>query len=217
MKGIFLTIEGLDGAGKTTQLGLLRDWFWEKGYDPLFTREPGGTRLGDGVRELLLSREYTGLVPLTEAFLYAASRAQLVAEVIVPALKAGRPVVCDRFVDSSIAYQGYGRGLPRDFLEGINRRATGDLEPHLTLLLDLNPALRLRRLAQEGVPRDRLEVEGDAFYTRVREGYLSLARENPRRIKVISAQQSVQAVHGQIVQQVVELFRKRTPCPKRRF
>ncbi len=215
MKGIFLTIEGLDGAGKTTQLELLRDWFRKRGYDPLFTREPGGTRVGDGVRELLLNRDYTGLVPLAEAFLYSASRAQLVAEVIVPALLAGRIVVCDRFVDSSIAYQGYGRGLPRDFVEGINRRATGDLKPHLTLLLDLEPGLRLERLEQQGEPpRDRLEVEGDAFYTRVREGYLELARENPRRIRVISARQSIMAVHGQIVQYVAEFLSGSAPRPR---
>ena len=207
MKGLFLTIEGLDGAGKTTQLELLRNWFRGQGYNPLFTREPGGTRVGNGIRELLLSRAYTGLVPMAEALLYSASRAQLVAEVIMPALSGGRIVVCDRFVDSSIAYQAYGRGLPLDFIAGINRRATGDLEPDLTLLLDLEPGLRLGRLEQQGEPpRDRVEVEGDAFYTRVREGYLDLARENPERIKLIAAQQSVQAVHGQIVERVAELL-----------
>lgn len=215
MKGIFLTLEGLDGAGKTTQLGLLRHWFREGGHDPLFTREPGGTRVGDGVRELLLSRDYTGLVPVAEALLYSASRAQLVAEVIVPALMDNRTVVCDRFVDSSIAYQGYGRGISREFIENINRWATGALEPNLTLLLDLEPGLRLERLGRQGEPpRDRLEVEGDAFYSRVREGYLELAQENPRRIKVISAQQSVMAVHGQIVQYVEELLSKIVSRPQ---
>ncbi|HHW91706.1 MAG TPA: dTMP kinase [Firmicutes bacterium] len=207
MKGIFLTIEGLDGAGKTTQVKLLQDWFREQGYDPLFTREPGGTKAGDVIRNLLLSREYTGLTSVAEALLYVASRAQLVAEVIRPALAQGRLVVCDRFVDSSIAYQAYGRGLPRDFVEEINRLATGGLLPRLTILLDLEPALREERLNRQGRPaRDRLEAENGAFYTRVREGYLALARENRDRIKLIPARHSIEEVHRQVLEHITRIL-----------
>jgi len=207
MKGLFLTIEGLDGAGKTTQVKLLQEWFRKQGYDPLFTREPGGTRAGDAIRNLLLNREYTGLVPVAEALLYAASRAQLVAEVIRPALARGRLVVCDRFVDSSIAYQAYGRGLPRAFVEEINRQATGGLKPRLTILLDLEPDLREERLRGQGrQARDRLEAETGDFYTRVREGYLALARENRDRIKVIPARQSIEEVHRQVLEHITKIL-----------
>ncbi|HHY36421.1 MAG TPA: dTMP kinase [Firmicutes bacterium] len=207
MKGLFLTIEGLDGAGKTTQVKLLQEWFRKQGYDPLFTREPGGTRAGDAIRNLLLNREYTGLVPVAEALLYAASRAQLVAEVIRPALARGRLVVCDRFVDSSIAYQAYGRGLPRAFVEEINRQATGGLKPRLTILLDLEPDLREERLRGQGRQAwDRLEAETGDFYTRVREGYLALARENRDRIKVIPARQSIEEVHRQVLEHITKIL-----------
>jgi len=203
MKGYFITIEGPDGAGKTTQIKLLRDYLVDKGYEVVMTREPGGTPLAEKIRNLLLDPASGKVYPTTEALLYAASRAQHVAEVILPALQAGKIVLCDRFVDSSIVYQGLGRGLDPQAIIKVNLFATQGLTPHLTILLDLTPEEGLARLVkrnrEEHQELDRLEQESLDFYRKVRQGYLDLVKENPARFEVIEASDSIENINRQII------------------
>jgi len=182
-KGCFIVFEGIDGSGKTTQAGLLAAALGGRGVRVVLTREPGGTALGDGLRKLLLYSP-GDIDPGAEALLYAAARAQLVAQSIRPALAGGAVVISDRYADSTLAYQGAGRGLSGDFLERINSFACRGLRPDLVLLLDLDPALALSRL---GRPADRLEGEGEGFLRRVRQGYLELAGRDPGRYLVLDA------------------------------
>ncbi|MFC4426043.1 dTMP kinase [Deinococcus navajonensis] len=188
MKPLFITFEGPEGAGKSTQVTRLAAALAGAGVPHLLTREPGGTPLGTTVREVLLDPALT-IDPFPEFLLYSASRAQLVAEVIRPALKRGETVVCDRYSDSSLAYQGAGRGLPEALLRDLTREATGGLRPDLTVLLDLDPAVGLQRAAARGQP-DRLEQADLAFHTRVRQGFLALAAEEPARFLVLDATQT---------------------------
>lgn len=201
MKGVFITFEGPDGAGKTTQLNLLANYLQQGGYKVLSTREPGGTPLAEGIRGLLLSPWGEEIYGLTEVFLYAASRVQHVREKILPALAEGKVVLCDRFTDSTLAYQGYGRGIELELLYRLNDLATGGLKPAVTLLLDLPPEEGLRRAkkGKEGIVRDRLEQEALAFHHRVRQGFLDLARQEPERIKVIDARQPVEKVFAEVL------------------
>ncbi|MCG0277356.1 MAG: dTMP kinase [Thermanaeromonas sp.] len=201
MKGIFITFEGPDGAGKTTQLNLLADYLRKAGHRVLSTREPGGTPLAEEIRGLLLSPWVEEIHGLTEVFLYAASRVQHVREKILPALAEGKIVLCDRFTDSTLAYQGYGRGIELDFLRKLNYLATGGLKPALTLLLDLPPEEGLCRgkKGKEGTARDRLELQDLDFHRRVREGFLELARQEPERIRVIDARQPVEKVFAEVL------------------
>ncbi len=166
MQGRFITFEGPEGAGKSTQLGLLGEWMKRGGLPVRTTREPGGTALGAGIREILLAPQGGEVSPLAELFLYEADRAQHIQEVIRPALAAGEHVLCDRFFDSTTAYQAYGRGLPAELVEELNARATGGLVPDLTILLDISPSEGLRR-ARGGVSGDRLEGEGEVAAERV--------------------------------------------------
>jgi dTMP kinase len=185
--GLFITFEGGEGCGKTTQLQALASALRAAGYEPVEARDPGGTAIGDRVRQLLLDGAHARMASVTELFLYEASRAQLVREVIRPALAAGRPVLCDRFTDSSLAYQGYGRGLDLALIRQLNALATDGLCPELTLLLDLDPALGLARVRQrlgEAGP-DRLEREQLVFHQRVRAGFVALARQDAARILVL--------------------------------
>jgi len=203
-----VTLEGPEGAGKTTQGRLLVEHLRAQGYDVLWVREPGGTALGERIRALLLDPQFREMSPRTEMLLFAASRAQLVDEVIEPALRQGRLVVCDRYVDASLAYQGVGRRLGVDLVRSVNDAATRGLRPDLTLLLDIDPASGLRRARAEtesGGGGDRLEQEGLAFHIRVREGFLALARNEPQRIRVIDARGSVEDVQRE-VRQVVDRF-----------
>lgn len=185
--GLFISFEGPEGAGKSTQLARLSARLAEAGAAHVVTREPGGTGLGTRVREVLLDPALA-VDPLPEFLLYSASRAQLVREVIRPALGRGETVLCDRYADSSLAYQGFGRGLDRAFLAGLTREVTGGLTPDLTVLLDLDPALGLARAAARGRP-DRLEGADLAFHTRLREGFLALVRAEPGRFLVLDARQ----------------------------
>ena len=185
MPGLFVTFEGGEGTGKSTQIERLAALLRTRGLDPLVTREPGGTPIGERVRDLLLDVDRRP-TPATEVFLLEASRAELVATVVRPALEAGRDVLCDRFDDSTLAYQGGGRGLEADTLAALNRFATGGLRPDLTLLLDLDPAVGLRRRSGAG-EANRLDREPEAFHRRVRERYLELARREPERIVVLDA------------------------------
>ena len=172
---MFLTVEGIEGSGKSTLLGGLADRLRSRGREIFVTREPGGTPVGDAIRALFLDRSVS-IAPLTEALLVNAARAQHVADRIRPELAAGHIVLCDRFVDSTLAYQGYGRGVDLQVLHGLCDAATGGLEPDLTFVLDLSVETSRRRTGSRGGPVDRLEAENDGFHQRVRDGFLELAR-----------------------------------------
>ena len=194
-RGWFITIEGPDGAGKTTQVERLADHLRASGLDVLLTREPGGTWLGEQLREVLLARTGSAAPTdaLTDAFLFNAARRQLVSEVIEPALMAGRTVLCARFADSTLAYQGYGAGIPLDQLRALEAVATGGLRPDLTVVLDLPVEMGLTRKAPGDV--NRFEAEFDlAFHRRVRQGFIALAVAEPTRFAVVDATRSPEDV-----------------------
>lgn len=191
--GVFITFEGGEGCGKSTQLAMLADRFEEAGLMTEVLREPGGTRLGELVRDLLLDPSHGELDARAELLLYEASRAQLVAERIVPALSIGSVVLCDRFMDSTVAYQGHGRGLELDEVTQLNEIATAGVTPDLTILLDIDPALGLERATEVGT--DRLESEDMAFHARVRDGFLRLAAGEPGRIVTVDANGTPDEVH----------------------
>lgn len=197
-RGKLIAFEGPDGAGKTTQVMLTADALREEGHRVVVAREPGGTRLSEAIRRLLLDTEFKEMAPLTEALLYTAARAQLVSELLLPALDGGCIVLCDRFVDSSLAYQGYGRGLEVELLQRINAPAIRGIGSFLTILLDLDPEEGLRR-ASRCRKEDRLEQECLGFHRRVREGYLALARRYPERIKVVRSDRDVGAVQAEVM------------------
>jgi dTMP kinase len=182
-KGFFISLEGPDGAGKTTQLTRLGEKAAGWGIDILYTREPGGTAVGDAVRQILLDPAYSEMVPLTEVFLYAAARAQLHHQVLAPALAAGRLILCDRFIDSTLAYQVYGGQMDYEFVLQANLRAIHGRVPDITFILDVDPACGLAR--RDGRIADRMEQKPLEFHERVRNGFLSLARIFPERIVVI--------------------------------
>ena len=193
---LFVTLEGPEGAGKTTQLARLETRLRAAGRAVTVTREPGGTPLGTRVREVVLDPA-VDIEPLGEFLLYSASRAQLVCEVLRPALERGETVLCDRYADSSLAYQGAGRGLPWPLLRQITDEVTGGLVPGLTVLLDLDPALGLERAARRGQP-DRLERADLDFHRRVRQGFLDLARAETRRFLVLDATRSADDLEADI-------------------
>lgn len=195
-RGLFITLEGPEGSGKTTQATLLHEWLLAEGYAVLRTREPGGTRIGEHVRAVLHDPAHTEMAAQAEILLYSAARAQLVAEVIRPALAQGRLVLCDRYFDSTYAYQGYGRGLSLDALREITRFATGGLTPDVTLYLDLAPEVGLQRRVQGGGEINRLDRETLAFHQRVRAGYLELARQEPARWVQVDAGGAVAEVQA---------------------
>ncbi|MCM8901861.1 dTMP kinase [Caldicoprobacter algeriensis] len=198
MAGIFITFEGPDGAGKTTQVKLLERHLRQKGYDVLVTREPGGTPVGEEIRKILLNRSYKDMDAVTEMYLYAASRAQHVRRVIKPALDEGKMVLCDRFVDSSVAYQGFGRGLGMDVVEAVNRYALGGIVPDLTLFLNIRPEDALARGRIRSEELDRLESEELEFHRRVYQGFLVLQKKYTERIKEVDASRSVDEVFEQV-------------------
>lgn len=208
--GKLITFEGPDGAGKTTQIGLTAQALEQSGYAVVRTREPGGTRLSEAIRQLLLDPCHREMCAVTEAMLYTGARAQLVSEVILPALVAGKVVLCDRFVDSSLAYQGYGRGLDLEMLRVANGFALNKLGTFRTILLDLPPEEGLERSAGE-TERDRLEQESLNFHQRVREGYHFLARTCPERIKVVDASMDPKLVQEQIAEHVMAYLTGRDP------
>ncbi|MBI2956270.1 MAG: dTMP kinase [Acidobacteria bacterium] len=213
-RGLFFTCEGIDGCGKTTQLNLLARYLRRLRLPFLLTREPGGTELGERIRKILLSGASTGMEPRTELLLMFASRAEHVARVIRPALEAGRVVLCDRFTDASLAYQGYGRGLDLAFIRQLHLFACQGLKPHLTFVLDINPRTSLRRARRRNTTarreEGRFERETLAFYRRVRRGYRALARLEPRRVKLIRGEDSPAVVHQKVVAHARRLLARLT-------
>jgi dTMP kinase len=188
-RGIFITLEGIEGSGKTTQVERLRELLLENGHEVLVTREPGGSPIGEKIRDILLDTSHKEMAPLTELLLYEASRCQHVYEVIRPALEAGKVVICDRFYDASTAYQGHARGIGIEKVKNLNLVATDGQKADLTIVLDLPVTDGLRRLGQN---LDRIEGETVGFHERVRQGYLELAGSEPARVKVIDATGSVE-------------------------
>lgn len=196
-RGIFITFEGPDGSGKSTQIKQLKSYLTEKGMDVFLTREPGGTEIGEKIRHLILDIGNHEMDPLTEALLYAASRAQHVAQAIRPALEQGSMVICDRFMDSSIVYQGIGRRLGTQ-VRTVNEIAVAGIEPDLTFLLLVDPIEGKRRISDG--PLDRLEREGMDYYQAVYDGYLQLAKECPSRIVVIDGTKTIEDIQQEIRQ-----------------
>lgn len=193
-KGLFITFEGVDGCGKTTQINLLDEYLKQKGYKTLLTREPGAKGLGVKLREILLN--YDGEVsPKCESFLFLADRAQHVDCIIKPALEAGVVVLCDRHTDSTAAYQGYGRGLDLEEIHRLNHIATGGLKPDLTFVFDIDAETSQIRVGKE---KDRMEAAGIEFFERVRQGFLEIAKSEPERVQVIDASQTIEEIHKQI-------------------
>ncbi|HEX9614917.1 MAG TPA: dTMP kinase [Bacteroidota bacterium] len=206
---MFITFEGLDLSGKSTQAELLAQRLTREGYNVLFVREPGGTEIGEKIRSILLDNRTEGMSEITEVFLFSASRAQLVLDVIRPALDAGTIVVCDRFYDSTTAYQGWGRQIPLDAIEAINRTATGGLAPALTVFLDVSLDKLERRMKVRRAGKDRMELNGRPFYERVRNGYLAIAGRE-KRVLVVDGMQSVEDLEQQIWRQVEPRLARKT-------
>ncbi len=202
-QGLFITLEGMDGAGKSTQIAAIQRLLKEKGQEVIVTREPGGTVISEKIREIILDRENTEMEPMTEALLYAAARAQHVAQVIRPALEQGTHVVCDRFMDSSIAYQGYGRGLG-DSVSIINAYAAAGCVPDITFFLRLDPDAGKERIQES--PLDRMELEAMDFQQRVFHGYEELALQFPERIVTIDASEEISAVSAKIKEHIERLL-----------
>jgi dTMP kinase len=206
MRGFFVTFEGGEGSGKTTQLKALLGHLRSVGRDVVETRDPGGTAIGNQIRGLLLDGENARMDSLTELLLYEASRAQLVQEVVQPVLAAGQILLCDRFTDSTVAYQGYGRGLDLDLIERLNASAARGIRPDLTFFLDLDPVVGLervkRRLTPSRASRDRLEDEALAFHERVRQGFRALAAREPERVIALDAVQSLSELAAEIRRRV---------------
>ncbi|HCJ09492.1 MAG: dTMP kinase [Lachnospiraceae bacterium] len=205
MEGIFITMEGPDGSGKTTQIDLLKKYLEKKGYDIVIAREPGGTVIGEAIRKIILNPEYEEMGHMTELLLYASARAQLVNQVIKPALAEGKAVICDRFVESSAVYQGIGRGLGVDTVYEVNNYALGDVQPKLTIFMDLDAEEGIKRKKQQA-ELDRMEKEDLSFHKRVVDGYRQLARLYPERIVPIDATLPIDTIHSMIVEEVEHRF-----------
>ena len=204
-KGLLISFEGLDGAGKSTQMSMLERWLETHHIPFVHTREPGGTPLGIEIRQLLLNRPELAIVPLAEAFLFQADRAQHFATLVIPALHEGKLVLTDRCFDASIAYQGFARGVDVELIKQLSLLATQGYQPDLTILLDLDPSEVYRRTDidtdQSGTRevRTRFDTEGEEFHKRVQEGFRALARAHPQRIKVVDASRSPEEIHEEIV------------------
>ena len=200
-QGLFITFEGPDGCGKTTQMNLLAQYFEKKGKKVVLTREPGGKGLGEKVREILLN--YDGEVSdRCESFLFLADRAQNIDIIVKPAVEQGEIVLCDRHIDSTVAYQGYGRGLDLNEINILNNLATGGKKPDLTLVFDVDVETSMKRVGKE---KDRMESAGIDFHNRVRNGYLELAKQEPTRIKVLDATKTIEEIHEKVVEIVERL------------
>jgi dTMP kinase len=207
-RGLFITFEGSEGCGKSTQIRRLAAFLRKKGHHVFMTREPGGTPVGERVRHLLkFSKSNGGMVPEAELLLFSASRAQLVREKILPALEEGKIVLCDRFVDSTTVYQGVARKLDRNFISKLNRFATDRCRPNLTIVLDQKVEVGLSRARKKTKSRDRMESQQRSFYEAVRKGFHTLARKEPRRVKLIDSTPPIQEVSKEISNLVSRLLK----------
>lgn len=212
--GLFITFEGTEGSGKSTQIKLTKEYFEGQGYDVLITREPGGTNISEKIRNLLLDPEHSDMIAKTELFLYAASRAQHIGELIIPSLKKGMIVLCDRFHDSTTAYQGYGRNIPLDFIKDLHRLTLGELEPEITFIfeVDLNIGIqRARNKSEKSFSMkggDRLEREGMDFHSRVLNGYRSIAKSESHRVKMIKTG-DIQSINKEIIDHIINTMREK--------
>lgn len=200
MEGLFITFEGIEGCGKSTQANLLYDFLMNKNMECVLTHEPGGTPISEEIRSILLDNKNSEMVPLAELFLYYASRAQHTYEKIMPALREGKNVISDRYYDSTIAYQGEGRGIPNQKVCEINNFATGGLIPQITFLIDIPADVGIGRLTT----KDRIEKEKLEFHNRVRGAFLTIARENKERVKIIDGMKPIEDIHKEIVNIVLK-------------
>jgi len=196
-KGLFITIEGMDGSGKTTQINIIRDYISQKGYNVIIAREPGGTKISEKIRDIILDPANATMAATTEMLLYASARAQLVAEIIKPAVENGSVVVCDRFIDSSFAYQGFGRGIDINTIADVNRAAMDGMVPDLTFFIDMSPEIALKRRMASSMA-DRIEKEHMEFHMKAYNGYKKLARLYPERIKTIDGNRTVEEISQEI-------------------
>jgi dTMP kinase len=202
MNGLFITFEGLDGSGKTTQIALLSDYLKRKGLEVITAIEPGGTSLGDKIRQILLDRENAGMSYKAETFLFEASRAELVSKVIGPALCRGKIIICDRFFDSTIAYQGIARGLGVEKIMELSLWATDGIVPDLTFLLSVDVDRGEERISGSSKSRDRIENEKDKFKRSIYKGYIELSRKYSNRIILIDGRQDIKTIFGQVKERV---------------
>ena len=207
-KGKLITFEGIDGSGKSTQITLLSDYLRSKGFRVVLLREPGGTEIGERIRQILLDMRHDNMTAETELFLFEAARAQLTREVLIPALESGAWVISDRFSDSSVAYQGYGRGLSLEMIRSMNTWATAGVRPDLTILLELGDRARDQRLRKRHVEgeHDRLDIESERFKQRVCEGFREIASEEPTRVVVVESQGEKEDTAALIREEVKRLW-----------
>lgn len=208
MSGLFISVEGTDGSGKTTQIKLLKKYFEEKKYLVVCTREPGSTAIGEKLRDIIIDVENSEMKKTTEVLLYAAARAQLVGQVILPALRNGAVVISDRFIDSSIVYQGYARNVNIQDIIKINNFAAAGIMPDITFFLNLNSENGIER-KKEQKTLDRIESEGSYFHKRVYTGYTEIAKNEPERIKVIDAGRTIEEIHNEIVKIINSFIKER--------
>src|SRR3972149_3207945 len=208
-KGLFITFEGLDGSGKTTQMELLRDYLKNRGFDVVTTIEPGGTKIGQKIRKILLDKENHDISPRAETLLFLASRAELVSEVILPALREGKIVLCDRFFDSTVVYQGIARGLGGKEILKMNLWATGRVVPDITFLLSVRVSKGKKRMYDADKKTDRIELEKDSFKEKIYRGYLDIAGKNKGRIVIIDGEENIENIFKEIKRKVCGYLEKR--------
>jgi dTMP kinase len=205
-EGLFITFEGIDGCGKTTQITKAEQYLLQKGISCFVTREPGGTKIGEKIRDLILSTENREMKNSCELLLYLAARAQHVEEKILPALMKGVTVLCDRYQEATFAYQGFGRGYPLDILQRLNKFASSDLTPRMTFIFDISVACAFERIKKSGKKPDRLEKSSMDFYQRIREGYLALASSHPKRIILLQGDKPVDEIFSAVKKELDTLF-----------
>ncbi|MEW5807584.1 MAG: dTMP kinase [Acidobacteriota bacterium] len=209
----FITFEGVEGCGKTTQARELASHLKTKGYEVFLTREPGGTEIGNAIRRILLDSKNSGMNPYTELYLYLAARVHHIQEVIIPRLERNEIVICDRFSDATKAYQGFARGIPLNFIERLHRTNLHPLKPDLTILLDLSPEIGLKRARERNSSKKvfkegRFEEEALAFHRKIRKGYLDIAKKERKRIKIVDASGDLEEVRQEVFRKVDEFLKR---------
>lgn len=208
MSGLFITVEGTDGCGKTTQIKLLEEYFEKGGYSVVCVRDPGSTPIGEKIRKIIIDPDNKEMCSTTETLLYAAARAQMVEQIIRPALKRGSVVISDRYIDSSYAYQGFARGMGAKMIKDINKYAIDDIIPDITIFLQLKPEQGIERKKNQA-ELDRMEAQKNSFHKRVYDGYTRLAKNNRKRIKIVDAAGTIDDVHLKIISLIEDMIRKR--------